>query len=390
MISVLLLIAGLVVLVCAAEFFVRGASTLAARLGVSSLVVGLTVVAFGTSAPELAVSLSAVADDAPDLAVGNVVGSNIFNVLFILGLTALIRPLIVDQKLVRIDVPLMILAAGVLWIMALDGRLGRLDGGILAAGIVGYTTLAVVMAKRESAAVRAEYDDADRAAPVQRMWVTVALLVGGMGGIVLGARWLVEGATGIASALGMSDLIIGLTIVAAGTSLPEVATSVVAAVRGHRDIAVGNVVGSNLFNILCILGVTGMIAPGGLPVPAGVLSFDLPVMFAVCVACLPVFIAGAGISRYEAAMLFVGYLAYTAYLVLDSTGHDRLADVSAITLWFVLPLAGAGVIATLVGWVRGKGGAPEPKEVAAPESAEVAPEPREREGSDVNGRGDSV
>ncbi|MFG0306741.1 MAG: calcium/sodium antiporter [Phycisphaerales bacterium JB040] len=353
MISVLLLLVGLAVLVFAAELFVRGASSLASRLGVSALIVGLTVVAFGTSAPELAVSLSAVADNKPDLAVGNVVGSNIFNVLFILGLTALISPLVVHQKLVRVDVPLMIAASGILWLMCLDGRLGRAEGAALFAGIIGYSVLAVVLARRESAAVRAEYAEADRATPTQPVWRLVALLLGGLIGIVLGARWLVQGATGIATALGVSDLVIGLTIVAAGTSLPEVATSVVAALRGHRDIAVGNVVGSNIFNILCILGATGLLAPGGLPVPDGLLAFDLPVMFAVCVACLPVFAAGHDISRYEGAMLLLGYLAYTGYLVLDSTGHDHLTDIPAVTLWIALPLAAIGVVGASVRWIRG-------------------------------------
>lgn len=375
MISTLLLILGLVVLVVGAEAFVRGAAGLAARLGISALVVGLTVVAFGTSAPELAVSLSAVAKDTPDLAVGNAVGSNIFNVLFILGLTALVRPLVVDQKLIRVDVPIMIVAAGVLWLMAADGGLGRIEGAILFAGIIGYVVLAVVMARRESAAVKAEYEEANTAASPQPLWKTAALLVAGMAGIVLGARWLVEGATGIATALGISDLIIGLTIVAAGTSLPEVATSVVAALRGHRDIAVGNVVGSNIFNIMCILGATSLLAPGGLPVPAGVLAFDLPVMFAVCVACLPVFVTKSGVSRFEAAVLFIGYLAYTAYLVLDSTGHDRLAGVSAVTLWFALPLAGIGVVGAVIGWWRTRRGGP--RQQSGPEHG--VPEPTQPE-----------
>ncbi|MEX0875925.1 MAG: calcium/sodium antiporter [Phycisphaerales bacterium] len=352
--SYLLLIIGLVVLVGAAELFVRGASNLAARLGVSALVVGLTVVAFGTSAPELAVSLSAVANGTPDLAVGNAVGSNIFNVLFILGLTALIRPLIVAQKLVRIDVPIMIAAAGALWVMCLDGRLGRIEGGVLFAGIIAYVFFAVRSARRESAAVRAEYDEASTAKPGKPIFVTLCLLVAGLVGIVLGARLFVRGATEIAASLGVSDLVIGLTIVAAGTSMPEVATSVVAALKGHRDIAVGNVVGSNIFNVLAILGVTGVASPGGLPVPASVLAFDLPVMFAVSIACLPVLITGLGISRFEAGVLFVGYLAYTAYLVLDTTGHDRLAGFSAITLWFALPLAGVGILGMGYGWARQK------------------------------------
>ncbi len=346
------LLLGLVVLVVGAECFVRGAASLAARIGISALVVGLTVVAFGTSAPELAVSLSAVARGTPDLAVGNAVGSNIFNILFILGVTALVRPLIVHQKLVRIDVPIMIVASLAFWGMARDGRIGTAEGALLVLGIIAYTTLAIWMAKRETKVVKDEYQDsADTGPAPSRAAIAVYLLLG-IAGIILGARWLVQGATGIARDLGVSDVIIGLTIVAAGTSLPEVATSVVAAIRGHRDIAVGNVVGSNIFNILCIIGITGLASPGGLPVPPSILAFDIPVMVAVAVACLPVFLAGGGISRYEAAMLFSGYLAYTGYLIFNSIGHDRLASASAVTLWFTIPLASLGIIATIVEWRR--------------------------------------
>ncbi len=353
--TIVLLIIGLLVLVIAAEFFVRGASGLAARFGISPLVVGLTVVAFGTSAPELAVSLSAVAKGSPDLAVGNVVGSNIFNVLFILGLTALIAPLIVAQKLVRIDIPIMIGAAVLMWALTLDGRLGQIEGLVLFTGIVAYVMLAVWTARRESKAVRTEYAQANPSQRNKPVWVTLLLLIVGLAGIVLGARWLVQGATGIATSLGVSDLIIGLTIVAAGTSLPEVATSVVAAVRGHRDIAVGNVVGSNIFNVLGILGVTAALAPDGLTVAPSVLAFDIPVMLGVSIACLPVLISGLGISRSEGAALLAGYIAYTAYLVFNTTGHDELAEISAITLWFALPLAGLGIIGTIVGWWRRRG-----------------------------------
>lgn len=349
--TIVLLIIGLVVLVVAAEFFVRGASGLAARFGISPLVVGLTVVAFGTSAPELAVSLSAVWEGSPDLAMGNAVGSNIFNVLFILGLTAMIAPLIVAQKLVRIDVPIMIGAAVALWMMTLDGRLERHEGVMLFAGIVVYVVLAVWSSRRESSAVRAEYEEANACAH-KPIWLTLLQLAGGLAGIVLGARWLVQGATDIAAALGVSDLIIGLTIVAAGTSLPEVATSVVAAVRGHRDIAIGNVIGSNIFNTLGILGATGALAPDGLPVASSVLAFDIPVMLGVSIACLPVLISGLGISRGEGAALLAGYIAYTAYLIFNATGHDELARISSITLWFALPLAGLGIVGTIAGWWR--------------------------------------
>lgn len=349
--NILLLITGLVILVVAAEIFVRGASGLASRAGISPLIVGLTIVAFGTSAPELAVSLNAVWKESPDLAVGNAVGSNIFNVLFILGITALISPLIVAQKLVRIDVPIMIGAAVLLWVLTLDGSLSRGEGLALFVGIVLYVVLAVWSARRESSSVRKEYDEANPAAQ-SPLWLTILLLVGGLAAIVLGARWLVQGAAGIATSLGVSDLVIGLTIVAAGTSLPEVATSVIAAIRGHRDIAVGNVVGSNIFNVLGILGATSALAPEGLPVASSVLAFDIPVMLGVSIACLPVLISGMGISRGEGAALLAGYICYTAYLVFNATGHDDLAYLSASTLWLALPLAGLGIVGTLFGWWR--------------------------------------
>lgn len=347
MTTALLLILGLAVLIAGAELFVRGAGDLAARFGVSPLVVGLTVVAFGTSAPELAVSLGSVLREAPDLAVGNAVGSNIFNVMCILGLAAVVRPLVVDQKLVRLDVPIMLAASAALWLLCLDGSIGRLDGAALFAGILGYTGFAVVTARRESAAVRAEYADAAPSGPRRPLAVILALLVGGLLAIVLGARWLVNGAGAIAAALGASELVIGLTIVAAGTSFPELATSVVAALRGRRDIAVGNVVGSNIFNVLGILGLTGVLAPDGVPVAAGVRAFDLPVAIAVAVACLPIFLSGRGVSRFEGALLLSGYAAYTGFLVLDATGYDELAGLSAAAVWFVLALSLIGGLGTV-------------------------------------------
>ncbi len=346
-----LLILGLLVLVVGAEFFVRGASGLAARIGISPLVVGLTVVAFGTSAPELAVSLSATWKGTPDLAVGNVVGSNIFNVLFILGCAALITPLIVERKLIRTEVPIMIGAALALWLMASDQRVQRSEGIVLFAALVIYISYAVFAARRHARTDTRAVDDVGRAdhAPV---WIGCVMLATGFAGILVGSNLFVRGATDLARSLGVSDLIVGLTIVAAGTSLPEVATSLVAAIRGHRDIAIGNVVGSNIFNVFCILGLTGALTEGGLPVSQSVLSFDLPVMLAVSIACLPVFISGCGISRGEAIALLVGYVAYTGYLVFDASGHDDLALYSAVTLWFVIPLAGIGILRTALAWWR--------------------------------------
>jgi len=337
-----LLVGGLVLLVAGAEGLVRGASRLAAAVGISPLVIGLTVVAFGTSSPELAVSLRSSLAGQADLALGNVVGSNIFNVLLILGLSAAITPLVVAQQLVRLDVPLMIGVSLATFLFALDGAIGRLDGLLLVAGLVAYTVFSIRQSRRESAAVRAEYAQ-EFGGPAPRGAAALArnllLVVGGLGLLVLGADWFLDGAVRVARVLGLSELVIGLTIVAAGTSLPEVATSVLAAVRGERDIAVGNVVGSNLFNLLAVLGLAASASPGGITVPAAALRFDLPVMLAVAVACLPVFAHGSAIFRWEGWLFLGGYAAYTAYLVLAATEHDALPAYSAAMGAFVLPLA---------------------------------------------------
>jgi cation:H+ antiporter len=347
------LLVGLALLTVGAEALVRGASRLARAVGISPLVVGLTVVAYGTSAPELAVSVQASVAGQGDIAVGNVVGSNIFNILLILGLSALVTPLVVAQQLVRREVPLMIGVSVVLLLMALDGGLGALEGGALAAGALGYTVLAIRESRRESRAVRDEYareldpDGAARRQGALHFALQVGLVLAGLVMLVIGARQLVDAAVTIARALGVSELVIGLTIIAAGTSLPEVATSVMAAVRGERDIAVGNVVGSNIFNILLILGVAAVAAPAGLAVAPAVVAFDLPVMVAVAVACLPIFLTGHRIARWEGALFLAYYLAYVAYVLLAATRHDALDAFGAAMLWFVLPLT-AVTLAVLV------------------------------------------
>ncbi|MBN2114652.1 MAG: calcium/sodium antiporter [Acidimicrobiia bacterium] len=338
--TLVLFIAGFALLVIGAEALVRGASGLAGALGISPLVVGLTVVAFGTSAPEAAVTLQAAFAGRADLAVGNVVGSNIFNLLFVLGASALVVPLVVAQRLVRLEVPLMIGAGGLVLVLALDGGLGRLDGAILFAGILAYTVYAVRRGRRETAEVAAEYEREYGPLPrsTRRTLLDVALLLAGLGLLVLGARWLVDGAVEVATALGVSSLVIGLTIVAAGTGLPEVATSLVAAIRGERDIAVGNAVGSCLFNLLAVLGLGGLLAPEPVAVAPAVLRFDLPVMLGVSVACLPILFIGHNISRGEGALLFGYYAAYAAYLVLQAEGHDALPAFGRVMLLFVIPL----------------------------------------------------
>jgi cation:H+ antiporter len=343
-------VAGGVLLVAGAELLVRGASRLALGLGISPLVIGLTVVAYGTSSPELAVSIGSAYGGAADVAMGNVVGSNIFNVLFILGLSALIAPLVVAQPLVRRDVPLMIATSVLVLLLALDGRIGRLDGLLLTVGTLAYTIFLIRQSRRDPPQVQAEYQEAfGRGRPHAPRWaVNAGLAATGLALLVAGARWLVEAAVTMATLLGVSELVIGLTIVAAGTSLPEVATSVMASLRGERDIAVGNVVGSNIFNILAVLGLTGAVAPEGVRVPPGALTFDIPVMIAVAVATLPIFFSGYAIVRWEGAVFLAFYLVYMLYLVLDATEHAAFAPFSAAMTWFILPLT--GLTLAVVAW----------------------------------------
>jgi cation:H+ antiporter len=358
-VTLVLFVVGLALLIVGAELLVRGASRLATAVGISPLVVGLTVVAFGTSSPELAVTSQASFAGQADLALGNVVGSNVFNVLFVLGLSALAAPLIVSQQLVRLDVPIMVGASVLLFLLALDGTIGRLDGLLLFAGIVAYTGFLVRQSRRESAAVKAEYEEAfgepGDGAPASggRLVVQVGFVAAGLALLVLGSRWLVEGAVAVATTLGVSELVIGLTIVAAGTSLPEVATSVLATVRGERDIAVGNVVGSSIYNVLAILGISGLVAPGGLPVAPSMLAFDIPVAIAVAVACLPIFFTGHLIARWEGALFLGYYAAYALYLILAATEHDALTAFGGVMLAFVLPLTAVTLAVLAVRSLRG-------------------------------------
>jgi cation:H+ antiporter len=360
-------IVGLVLLVIGAELLVRGASRLAAAVGISPLVIGLTVVAFGTSAPELAVSIQSAWQGQADIAIGNVVGSNIANVLFILGISALITPLVVASQLVRIDVPIMIGASILLYVMSWDGYLGFGEGALLFAGIVVYTGWLVLQSRSESKQVAAEfaaefgdqqYDKAQTTTALGLL-LNLGLVVVGLILLVVGAQWLVDGAVTLARWFGVGELIIGLTVIAVGTSLPEVATSVIAALRGERDIAVGNVVGSNISNILAVLGMTALVAPQGIPVSPAALAFDLPVMVAVAVVCLPIFYVRSSITRWEGLLLFCYYAAYLAYLVITATAHDALPLFSTAMTLFVLPLTVLGLIVAIwLEWRARRSGLP--------------------------------
>jgi len=339
----LLFFAGLAALIAGADVLVRGASRLALSLGISPLVVGLTVVAFGTSAPEVAVSVGAVLDGRTDMALGNALGSNIFNVLFILGVSALIVPLVVNIQLIRQEVPIMLGASLLLLLLSLDGLLSWNDGLVLLVLLAAYTTFLVLQSRRESQAAQDEYahefGPTSAATWMDRIWVQLLLIVAGLALLVLGSDWLVQAAVLIAKSFGVSDLVIALTIVAAGTSMPEVATSIMAAIKGERDIAVGNVVGSNIFNALGCMGIASLVSgSAGLVVPPAVMNFDLWVMAAVMLACVPVFLTGQVIARWEGAVFLGYYLAYVTYLVLSAQQHGALGVFSVAMLSFVLPL----------------------------------------------------
>lgn len=333
--TVLVFLGGLILLGGGGEVLVRGAAGLARTIGMSSLVVGLTVVSFATSAPELAVSMDATLSGAPGIAVGNVVGSNIANILLVLGAAALLLPLAVKSRIVRADIPVMVGMSVVLILVALDGTISRWEGVVLVGVLVGYVTLTLVIARRRPAPPSRRAPEPIRP---RHPALQVGLVVAGVAMLVIGARWLVQGATDVAAWLGVSDLIIGLTVVAIGTSLPELATSVVAVVRGERDIAVGNIVGSNVFNIGAVLGVTALVAPDGIPVATAAVRFDLPVMLAVALVLLPVAFTAFAVARWEGALFLALYVAYVAYLFLDATGHEALEPYSTVMLGFVVPI----------------------------------------------------
>jgi cation:H+ antiporter len=339
--NVALFLGGLVALVFGGHALVRGASAIAARTRLSPLVVGLTVVAWGTSAPELAVSLGAALRGQGDIALGNVVGSNIVNVLGVVGASALAAPLVVSRRLVRLDVPILVALSLGVYSFAADGRIGRGDGLLLAAAGVAYTVFALRVSRGD--AIPGETS----AGRSRGLLPAAALVAGGLALLGLGGRWMVESATAFARALGVGELVIGLTVVAAGTSLPEAAASVIAALRGERDIAVGNAVGSNIFNLVAVLGLTGILAPGGVPVATAALAFDIPVMVAVAVACLPLFFTGHAVARWEGGLLLGYYGAYTLYLVLAAQRHAALPLYSSTMALFVLPLTAVtlGVVA---------------------------------------------
>lgn len=344
--NILLFTGGLIVLIIGADLLVRGASRLAAAAGISPLVIGLTIVAIGTASPEIAVSLQAATLGQGSLTLGNVLGSNIFNILFVLGVTALVAPIVIAEQLIRLDAPIMVGISLLAFILALDGKLGLFDGLILISGFIGYMVFALRQSRKESTGVHKEYarEFADR--EKHTAWNTIKnilLMVAGLGLLVLGARWLVDSATVMAKSFGISELVIGLTIVAVGTSLPEVATSIIAALKGESDIAVGNAVGSNIFNLLGVLGLSGVLAPDGIDVASRVLTFDFLVMVFVALVCLPVFYVDDNVSRSEGLLFLSYYVLYTAYLILEAS-RSSILPVVTLFVSFYIPLTFIGLV----------------------------------------------
>ena len=329
--NLLQLLCGLALLVAGAELLVRCAVRMAANLKVRPLLIGLTVVALGSSAPQLTVSLQAALSDSTDIAVGSVIGSNIFNILVTLGLSALIIPLRVSRQLVRLDIPLMILASGLVFALALNKQLDRLDGVILLGGLLIYLAL-LLRQSRHSGHHHSNHD-----LPRTSWLHNILLMLSALALLGLAGHLLLGAAVTVATELGLSERIIGLTIIAVSTSLPELATSLIAALRGQREIAVGNVIGSNVFNLLGVLGLTALVAPAPLSVSPNALAFDLPVMLGVAALCLPVFYTGYRVTRAE-GLLFLGlYLAYGLHVVSFTTGMPLAGKLEHLMLLYVLP-----------------------------------------------------
>ena len=350
------IVLGFLLLVGGGELLVRGAAALAGAFKISPLVIGLTVVAFGTSAPELGVSLQAAFTGNPEVAVGNVVGSNIINVLLILGASALVTPLVVSSQLIRLDVPLMVVASLCMWAMSADGCVQRWEGTLMFGALIVYIVYCIRKSRSEHQDVQDEFAEeyAQSVSGFRGLMIQFGLIIAGLALLGLGSNWLVQGASTIATWFGVSKLVIGLTVVAFGTSLPEAVTSVVASFRGQRDIAVGNVVGSNLFNILCVLGLTSAVSPTGVAISPEALAFDIPVMVAVAVMCLPIFLTHGVICRWEGGVFLMYYFLYTTYVVLHATKANFGPGFGKVIVFVVIPLTVFVLAVSFYQWMVAK------------------------------------
>lgn len=323
-------IGGLVLLLIGADILVRGSVMLATSLRIPMLVAGMTIVAFGTSAPELGVSLQAsLSGEAAGIAVGNVIGSNIFNTLVILGIAAMITPIVLGATTIRFDVPFMIAISALLVFFCRDNQISRPEGAILFLIFVAYNVYTFLEVRRVARAENLAETFVSKilAGPVL---LAAGLVAGGLILLILGSGLVVDNAVELANMLGISQLVIGLTIVAAGTSLPELATSVMAGIRGERDIAIGNVIGSNIFNILAVMGLSAIFSPVPLQVSTAAQHLDLPMLLAVSLICLPVFYTGFKIDRLEGLfflLFFFAYMGYHVFLANTESGPEDWQNV---------------------------------------------------------------
>lgn len=329
-ITTLWFIIGLIALIWGAEILVRFSSKLALSLGVSKLVIGLTVVAFGTSAPELAVGIEAGLLNEPDILMGNVIGSNLTNTLLILGLASLIIPLQVHKNLIRFDLPVMITATGILILFSLNNIITFWECVLLFTCLIIYL-FALVRFSGKSRITEGDLVEAGST------WINGILSVVGLVMLIAGARWMVESAIIFAQMAGVSELVIGLTIVAIGTSLPEIVTSILAAVRGEKDLAVGGIVGSNILNILSVIGISGLFI-SGIPVQESLLEVEYIILLAVSILCFPIFFTGRRIKRIEGAIFLISYILYLFYLYLDSITSSFLPGFIQWVLYGFVPI----------------------------------------------------
>ncbi len=351
--SFLFIACGIVLLVIGADALVSGASRIASRFGIPPLIIGLTIVSIGTSMPEITVSTTAALGGNTELALGNVVGSNIFNVLLILGLAAVILPLSVQLSLIRQEVPVMVGLSLLLFVLVLDGSLSALEAGLLLVLGIAYLLLLIVQARRAARAGQGVNVDVPDDGGWKASVPAPLLIVLGLVGLVGGAQLLVQGASAIALSLGISQLVVGLTVVAIGTSLPEVAASVAAVLRGERDMAIGNVVGSNIFNIALCLGLAGIVAPDGLIAPPELIAFDLRFMVVVAITLLPLIFTDYEVSRLEGVVLLLWCAVYLVWTVLTATDSPLLAPFSGVALFGLFPATVVFLIATVVMALRG-------------------------------------
>lgn len=344
----ILFVLGLAFLILGADILVRGAVGIAAAMGISPLVLGLTVVAFGTSSPELAVSLKAQYVNASDVALGNVVGSNICNILLILGCSALLAPIAISTRVISRDLPVMIGVSFLPLLLGFDGAIGRRDGILLFSLFLAHTYWIVRTSRREIPENVLIQDNHSANISYHRFW-NPCMIVAGLILLFLGSNWVLDGAVSLVRFLGITELVIGLTIIAVSTSLPEIATSMVAAFRGQTDIAVGNVIGSNIFNVLLILGLSCAVSPRDLQVAPNALQVDIPVMIAVSIACLPIFFTRGTIDRWEGFLFIFYYCAYTAYLILRAGSHALPTTYGALLLGFAIPVTLITLLVSILG-----------------------------------------